>query len=98
VRLLKQLIEKDTLVSLVGGDTRAFLDRIDRLGDRTLSLGKWNKLYALCAEARKITGESYYVYSSPNLNDYDTSTHIMYSHLFDGRVQLWHSIHPDPKR
>jgi hypothetical protein len=66
--------------------------------DVELSEGKWNKLYALLAQAREITGENIYVYESPNLYDYDTSNHKKYPHLFgDDRTALATMINPDPK-
>jgi hypothetical protein len=95
---MKQSVEKETLVELIGEDTLSFLNRIDRLGNNALSEGKWNKLYAICAEARKRTGENYYVYASPNLHDYDTSTHRTYPHLMDDRTPLWRAFKPDPRR
>jgi hypothetical protein len=77
---------------------KSFLDKVDSLTDVELSEGKWNKLYALLAQARKQLGTSIYVYESPNLYDYDVSCHRKYPHLFgENRTALATMINPDPR-
>jgi hypothetical protein len=96
--MYKLAISKDKLLSVIEAKERSFLDKVDSLMDVELSEGKWNKLYALLAQARKHFGENFYVYESPNLYDYDTSCHKRYPHLFGAdRTALATMINPDPK-
>jgi hypothetical protein len=95
---LKTAISKDELLTIIAAKEKSFLDKVDSLRDVALSDGKWNKLYALLAQARKHFGENIYVYESPNLYDYDVSCHRQYPHLFkDNRTALATMICPDPK-
>jgi hypothetical protein len=84
-------------LSIVSAKERSFLDKIDSLRDIELSEGKWKKLYALLAQARRQLGENIFVYESPNLYDYDASCHRQYPHLFgDDRTAIATMINPEP--
>jgi hypothetical protein len=94
----KVSITKERLLATVAAKEKSFLDKVDSLMDVELSEGKWNKLYALLAQARTHLGENIFVYESPNLYDYDTSCHKQYPHLFgDNRTALATMINPEPK-
>jgi hypothetical protein len=95
---MKMMITKEKLLSVISSRERSFLDKVDSLLDVELSEGKWNKLYALLAQARGQLGENIYIYESPNLYDYDTSCHKRYPHLFgEDRTALATMINPEPK-
>ena len=96
MRDLKVAITKEQLTELLP-EAQGFLDRIDQLAALQLSQGKWNKLYAYIAEARKRTGENIYIYESPALQDYDVSCHRQYPHRY-GFTSVAKMIKPDPKR
>jgi hypothetical protein len=51
-----------------------FLQRIDELGP-DISAGKWAKLFAICAEATKVTGRNIRIYKSTSGWTYDTTCH-----------------------
>jgi hypothetical protein len=53
-------------------DNDRFLRKVDDLGPE-LSSGKWSKLFALCAEASKITGRNIRIYASSNGWTYDVT-------------------------
>jgi hypothetical protein len=95
---MKLAISKEELLTIVSAKEKSVLDKVDSLMDVELSEGKWNKLYALLAQARTQLRENIFVYESPNLYDYDTSCHRQYPHLFDeDRTALATMIHPDPR-
>ena len=97
MHIAKVAINKEDLLKLIGEKERSFLDKVDKLAGMDLSDGKWKKLYALLAEARKLTMTNVFIYESPNLYDYDTSCHKYYPHLFDGyRTALATMIKPEP--